>query len=54
MRLIFMAHCIQILSSEEFLYDNNNKHENNDYQKLIIKNDDEELQTIQKLVNKIT
>jgi len=48
MRLIFMAHCIQILSSQGFLYDNN-KHE-----KLIIKNNDEELQTIEKLVEKIT
>jgi hypothetical protein len=53
MRLIFMAHCIQILSSQEFLYDNS-KHENDDYQKLITKIDDVELQTIQKLVEKIT
>jgi hypothetical protein len=55
MRLIFMAHSIQILSSHGFLYDNS-KDTNDDYQQLKTKNknnDDAELQIIQKLVEKI-
>lgn len=49
MRLIFMVHSIQILSSQGFLYDNNQT-EN----KIKTHNDDPELQTIEKLVEKIT
>lgn len=54
MRLIFLAHSIQILSSQEFLYDKNNQYENKI--KTTINNDDDnnELKAIEKLVEKIT
>ncbi|UJR10060.1 hypothetical protein I4U23_014282 [Adineta vaga] len=53
MRLIFMAHCIQILSSEGFLF------ENNDVSQQQMKtdtktNDNVEIKAIQKLIEKIT
>jgi hypothetical protein len=49
MRLIFMVHSIQILTSQGFLYDNNN-----DKGQTMNVDDHEELETLQKLIEKIT
>ncbi|CAF3756931.1 unnamed protein product [Rotaria socialis] len=51
-RLIVMAHCIQILSSQGFLYETKiNDNQQAKMEKTI--NDDDELKTLQKLVEKI-
>lgn len=53
MRLIFLAHAIQILSSQEFLYDKNNQYEHK-ITTTINNDDNNELKAIEKLVEKIT
>ena len=57
MRLIFMVHVIQILASQGFLYEQSN--DDDHHQQMKTKNrstttDDAELQTLQKLVEKIS
>ncbi|CAF1488990.1 unnamed protein product, partial [Adineta steineri] len=53
MRLIFMAHCIQILSSDGFLYENKNDNYQSQTDIRNKNNDDAEIQILQKLIEKI-
>ena len=48
MRVIFMAHCIQVLSSSGFLYE-----KNSDYQMKVSQYDENELKILDKLIEKL-